>query len=118
MVNLPRSVLNVKNPSFTISAFILSLLVFIPAAFIALSHVADLSHSRFLVSATLPIIFTAALFEAPLYKVTAALGFPVILPILTLASVGLGFRKRERYLELRIAALSLTVIGFLLYIII
>ena len=88
---MPRHIMEIKYSKFALISFVISLLVFIQAiiAFI------DIPETHPLASILFPIVLIIYLPDYPLGYLPQYLGFPVVLPILSMALALISFRKGE-----------------------
>ncbi len=100
-----------KSSKFAITAFVISLLVSIQAiiAFI------DFPETHPLAPVLFPLVLLIYLPEYPLGYLPQRLGFPIVLPVLSIIFAIISLRKGENRKILSILSIALVLVSILLY---
>lgn len=100
-----------KSSKFAIISFVISFLIFVQSiiAFV------DLPETHPLASILFPLVFLLYLPEYPLGYLPQYLGFPIILPALSIIFALISLRKGESRKILSIASIALVLISILLF---
>ena len=101
-----------KSSKFAILSFVISLLVFIQAI-IALI---DLLETHPFVGFLFPLVLLIYLPDYPLGYLPQLLGFPIVLPLLTIVFAKISLRKGENKKILAIVSIALVLVSLLLYV--
>lgn len=104
-----------KNSKYAIIAFVLSLMVIVPAILIFLAEYFHLSVSHPLAGLVFWIGMITYLPEMPLGGLIQHFGFPVVLPLLTVVFAGGSLIVRESRKRLAITSIVLVILGVLIY---
>ncbi|MBU0767380.1 hypothetical protein KKF55_06445 [Patescibacteria group bacterium] len=107
-----------KKPSFAITSFILSLVLFIPASLVFLEGALQLGENSILTIIAFPFIVIATLPEIPLYQVSLKLGFPVVLPTLATLFAIISLKRKESKRRFAIASIVLVLLSIGIYMVV
>jgi len=108
----------VKKASFAIVSFILSLVLFIPASLIFLAAFFQLAESHPLSVVAFPFIILSVLPEIPLYDLSQSLGFPVVLPTLSVLFAIISLLKKENKQRLVFTSIVLVLLSIGMYLVV
>jgi uncharacterized membrane protein YhaH (DUF805 family) len=103
-----------KSP-FSLSSFIIGLIVFVPAVIITVATLIDASESHPLSVIGFPIIAIANIPEMPIGDFVGNIGFPIVLPTIAVVLGILGIRKNEQKKRLAVSGIALVAVSIAMY---
>jgi len=107
-----------KKSSFAIVSLILSLVLFIPALLIFLVSILQLPESNPLFALAFFSGFLSYIPEIPLSSFSQSLGFPVVLPALTVLFALISLKKKENKRRFAITSIVLVLLSIGMYLVV
>lgn len=103
---------------YAVISFVLSILIFIPAVLIFIASIFNIPEAHPFSVVAYPIILVLSLPEAPLHAVSQSIGFPVILPSISIVLAVVSLLRKELRRLLAVVSVALTAVSISLYLVI
>jgi len=107
-----------KKSSFAIVSLILSVVLFVPALFIFLITLLQVPESHPLMVVAFPLVLISTLPELPLFSISQPLGFPIVLPALSVLFALISLKKKESKRSLAFTSIVLVVVSIGMYLVV
>ena len=104
-----------KKSRFAVTSFVVSMFVFIPAILIFATEATRISETNPFTLILFPIILITSLPEIPFHTLSLKLGFPIVLPTLSMVFAFMSLVKKEDKKNLAILGMGFVLISILMY---
>ena len=107
-----------KNIKFAVVSLILSIVLFVPASLIFIASIFQLAESHPLSIVAFPFVILSILPEIPLINISQSLGFPIVLPTLSVLFALISLYKKENKRSMAITSIILVLVSIAMYLLV